>query len=161
MTMLTETTKREIEAAVESALLTAPKDLPMMELARRIYASEPELIAKVQEAWILDKLIYQLRLCRHRVPSLELQETQLLLPGFERLPRRLSIEGRRTPLIEARLFELKQFRAILIRQRTARNDSKLAALDALIEMVTPYAREKRQITVGQVMAAEKGKQEGL
>ncbi len=168
--MITAEVKLKLETAIETVLFMASKGTPLMELAKRIYADERELISQVQESWILDRLVWMLSRRRQAIPPVDSQEaeSQLMLPGFERLPRRLTIGGRRTALHLATLAQLKEYRNILLRQiidamkatKDPLEDPRIVALDKLIALVSRYAAKKsnRSITVADVMIAEKAKQ---
>ena len=81
---------------------------------------------------------------------------QLLLPGFEALPRRIELKGKkRGSLRGAGLEELLQYRRILV----ARRDKRLEPLDRLIELMRPYAKPGLSTTVADVMAKEMAKLE--
>jgi hypothetical protein len=74
--MLTAELKLKLEAAIETVLFMAPKGTPLMELAKRIYADERELISQVQESWILDRLVWMLSRRRQTIGSVDPQEAE-------------------------------------------------------------------------------------
>ena|SRR6202790_1322746 len=166
--MLTPTLRQELETTLETTLLMASKGTPMLELAERVYESEPELMSKVQKLLVLDRLVWMISRIRQTIPSVDSGQAQLLLPGFDLLPRRLPLRGRRVDLTRARLSELRKYRQILFsrfNERKAKivakdpsSDPKIAILDRLITLVSQYSAEKRGITVAAAMAAEKAKQ---
>lgn len=155
---------REVEITLETALMLAP-DTPVSELARQIYTTEPGLVAQVQKEWVIERFIWMLHRRRQRIKN----QDQLILPGFELLPRRITfIDGSRGRLRGATLKELLEFRKALINQPIAlqnkliaRMDRKLAALDRLIELVRSYSRKNPGINVAEVFTREAAKiQEG-
>lgn len=153
-TLIPDSLKKELNVAVESALLFAAKDVQPLDLAKRIMLSEHELIGKVQEYLILDRLISLIT----RKVSGKTSSPQLELPGFESLPYRISIHGERTVLGEATLVQLKSYRDALQNQNR-KHSAKIAPLERLIRLVAPYDAKKRNITVAEVAIAEKRKQE--
>src|ERR1700682_3248043 len=110
--MLPNDLRKELKVAVAAAVLFAPKDTDPIELAKRIVASEHQLIQKVQEFLILDRLGSMIT----RKKSVDRPNLQLELPGFESLPYRISIYGERTVLREATLLQLKSYRDVLEKQ---------------------------------------------
>jgi len=142
---------RELEITLETALMLSP-ETPVSILAGKIYDSEPALVAQIQREWIVERLVWMLRRKRQRIKN----QDQLILPGFQVLPRRLSmIDGTRLQLRSARLLELLEYRKLLVQRR----DARIETLDKLIELVKAYAKEKKdqRITVATVFALEAAK----
>jgi hypothetical protein len=154
--MIPNDLKKELNVAIESALLFASKDIQPINLAKQIVVSEHQLLSKVQEYLVLDRLVSMItRKLSSKQPNLQLD-----LPGFESLPYRISIHGERTVLGEATLVQLKSYRDILQNQ-TRKHRAKIEPLDKLIKLVAPYDAKKRNITVADVILAEKRKREQL
>jgi len=149
---MTEALSRELEITLDAALMLAEEGTPIPVLAQRIYDSEPELIAEFRESWIVARLTWLL----YRKQQNAAAGNQLLLPGFEALPRRIELKGKkRGSLRGAGLEELLQYRRILV----ARRDKRLEPLDRLIELMRPYAKPGLSTTVADVMAKEMAKLE--
>ncbi len=153
---------QELEIALESALMMNPKT-PIPKVAEQIYDSATDLVDFFQRPWMVDRfkwLLYRHKQrARIRAQSQELPGYNLTLPGcegIEKLPIRITLKnGKRPELRSATLAQLKQFRAVLLERR----DSRIAALDKLIALVSEYATQNQKITVSDVIAAERQKQE--
>ena len=130
----------ELEITLETALLLTDDGTPLRPLAERIFQSERDSIEPFMQEWAVDRLVWLLQRRRaHLRPG-----NQLRLPGFEKLPSRLSVNGnRRVNLRYATIFHLREYRAVLERRR----DSRLFQLDSLIAFMQPYSDSNRGITV--------------
>ncbi len=168
--MLTVELKREIETAIESTLMFAPKNATLKELATRAYNSNRPTFDQVQETWMLERIEWMIARKRRTIIPVDAEDAQFMLPGFERIPRRLTLKtGKRIALHNAVLSQLREYRAALLVQLTNYRNTlaskdpaqhpRVIELDRLIEMMTPYAKQGKTITVAQVMVAEKKKQE--
>ena len=62
---VTKTQNRDLEITLETALLLAGPETSIPELAERIYDSEPELVAQLQRAWMVERFTWLLYR-RHR-----------------------------------------------------------------------------------------------
>jgi len=155
--MLKDSLKKELATAIETSILLSPKSLSSMDLAKRILESEKQLVEQFQESWVLERLSWMVS---RRITEIHrIDENQYLLPGFERLPRRLAIRGHRTFLRDANLDHLKSYREILSQKQIRGWKAKMEPVDRLIDIIIPYDKKQHGITVAQVMAAEKDKQE--
>lgn len=169
--MLTADLQKEIDTVIETLLMMAPKGTPLKELARRAYTSERAVFDKAQETWMLDRIEWMIsRKRRSIIPVDPGEDAQFMLPGFERIPRRLTMKsGKRVMLQKAILAQLREYRAALLVQLTNyRNtlaakdptqDPRILELDKLIEMMAGYAKQGKMFTVGDMMAAERKKQD--
>ncbi len=147
--------KRDLEISLETALLLAEETTTLNELASRVYDSEPALMEQLRRPWMVERLRWLLARKRQRIKP----DNQLPLPGFEHLPRRLTMkDGSRTPLRQAQITDLREFKDVHIK-RAERNDHRLRELDALIELMGPYVKTSPGIRVIEVMDKEKAKQE--
>jgi hypothetical protein len=153
---------QELELALETALMMNPKT-PIPILAERLYDSETDLVEFYRKPWMVDR--FKWLLYRHKqraaikAQSQEMPGYNLTLPGcegIEKLPIRITLKnGKRPELRSSTLAELKQFRAVLL----ARRDARIKVLDCLIALVAEYATQNQKITVADVIAAERKKQE--
>lgn len=172
--MLTTALKQQIDIVIETALLLARKGTPLKELAQRTYAAERNVFDQAQESWMLDRIVWMLSRQRQKIHSVdgvgEALGDQFLLPGFERLPKRLTLRnGRWTALGNARLPQVREYREALLNQLTnyrktlaakdPAGDPRIVALDKLIELMKKYLTRGKTITVGSVMALERAQQE--
>src|ERR1017187_3194210 len=99
----------EVEAALGNALLVAQPGSSLVALANHVYDHEPELMARLARPWTVTRLMWLLSRQRRR----EADSGQLLLPGFEKLPRRIETKEGRFLLREATLLKLIRYREIL------------------------------------------------
>ena len=140
--------RRELEITLESALMLSP-DTPIPTLAARIYDNDRALIEQFQRDWIIERLTWMM----YRRRQVSRNQDQMILPGFESLPRRLNMtDGKRVPLRRANLESLAEYRKVLL----ARRDRRLETLDRLIDLVRQYSKKKKDpgITVAEVFALE-------
>jgi len=169
--MITATLQKEIDTALETTLMFAPKNATLKELAARAYNSNRPTFDQAQETWMLDRIEWLIARKRRTIIPVDADEdAQFMLPGFERIPRRLTMRsGKRVMLQKAILAQLREYRAALLVQLTNyRNtlaakdptqDPRIIELDKLIELMAGYAKQGKMFTVGDMMAAERKKQE--
>lgn len=168
---ITITLQKEIETALETTLMFAPKDATLKELANRAYNSNRVVFDQAQETWMLDRIEWMIARKRRTIIPVDADaDAQFMLPGFERIPRRLTMKsGKRVMLQKAILAQLREYRAALMVQLTNyRNtiaakdptqDPRIVELDKLIELMAGYAKQGKMFTVGDMMEAERKKQE--
>ncbi len=146
------TVKQELDITLETALMLAEPGTSIPALADRLYDSEHELIEKIQRPWIVERLTWLLYRKQRNIPA----AGQLLLPGFPNLPRRMTLkDGRRPFLMQGNMKQVQEFRDVLLRRKR----STLAAIEKLLILMAPYAKERPGITVVEVLTAERQKQE--
>jgi hypothetical protein len=169
---ITTSLQKEIDTALETTLMFAPKNATLKELASRAYNSNRPTFDQAQETWMLDRIEWMMARKRRAIIPIDagVEDAQFMLPGFDRIPKRLTMKsGKRVALQNAILSQLREYRAALLIQLTNyRNtlaakdpaqDPRIIELDRLIELMTPYAKQGKTVTVSQVMAAEKKKQD--
>lgn len=145
--MITSILKRDLEITLETALMLVEDGTPLQQLAERIYNAESQLMSQLQRPWMVERLVWMLSRKRQHIVS----ANQLRLPGFEDLPRRLTMkDGRRVALRNANLEQLKEFRNVLL----ARRNKRLESLNRLIACVAEYEHKTPGITVGEVISLE-------
>jgi hypothetical protein len=145
--MLAPALKRELEMVIETALMLAQPGSPVPEIAERLYDSEKALMEQIQRPLIVERLTWMMNRRRQYLPS----QDQMMLPGFPKLPERVTLlDGRRPRLWDATLPQLKQFRKVLMKRRAPR----LKIIERLIDFMAPYAVKHPNIRVGQVVRAE-------
>lgn len=169
--MLTVELQNEIDTALETTLMFAPKDATLKELAARAYNSNRPTFDQAQETWMLERIEWLIARKRRTIIPVDAEEpAQFMLPGFERIPRRLTMKsGKRVALQNAILSQLREYRAALIVQLTNYRNTlaskdpaqhpKVVALDKLIEMMEAHSVKGKTVTVADVMAAERKKQD--
>ncbi len=169
--MLTADLQKEIDTALETTLMLAPKNATNKELAARAYNSNRPTFDRAQETWMLDRIEWLIARKRRTIIPVDADaDAQFMLPGFERIPRRLTMKsGKRVMLQKAILAQLREYRSALLVQLTNyRNtlatkdpaqDPRIIELDRLIELMAGYAKQGKMFTVGDMMAAERKKQD--
>jgi hypothetical protein len=168
---ITTTLQKEIDTALETTLMFAPKHATLKELAARAYNSNRPVFDQAQEIWMLDRIEWLIARKRRTIIPVDAgEDAQFMLPGFERIPRRLTMRsGKRVMLHKAILAQLREYRAALLAQLTNyRNtlaakdptqDPRIIEIDKLIELMAGYAKQGKMFTVGDMMATERKKQE--
>jgi hypothetical protein len=167
---LTATLQKEIDTALETTLMFAPKNATLKELASRAYNSNRPVFDQAQETWMLDRIEWLIARKRRTIQPIDDDEPQYMLPGMERIPKRLTMkDGRRIARNNAILAQVREYRAALLAKISAEQktlaakdpaqDPRIIALDRLIELMIQYAKPGKTVTVGDVMAAERKKQE--
>jgi len=147
--MLTATLKRELELAVETAVMLADPNSQDTEIAERLYDSEPALMQKLARPLAIERMIWTMKRRRQHIPV----PGQMVLPGFPRLPERIRLkDGSRPLLMQSNIKQLREFRQIL----TKRKGARLVIVEKLIDYMTPYSLKKSTITVAEIVALEAG-----
>lgn len=119
---------------------------------------------------MLERIEWLIARKRQTIKPLDDDDPQYMLPGIERIPKRLTMrDGRRVARNNAILAQVREYRAALLakivsEQKTLAakdptQDPRIIALDKLIELMVRYAKPGKTVTVGDVMAAERKKQE--
>jgi hypothetical protein len=152
--MLTDL-KQQLETAIEMIAVAASKQTASIDLAKKMMATEPELIAKISSEVILDRLIWMIDRKRRSLRAIDDPSKQLAFPGFgSLLPQRLTIEGKYKNLRSATLADLQSYRKNIVGKYKTR--PRIAALDKLISLIKTYpARRWSALTVGEVFEAER------
>ncbi len=153
--MLPVALRNELHAAVATSALLADKDIPAIELARRIISSEANLMQRVQERLLFDFLVREINKTRDQKQSWHSQMQQLRLPGFEFLPYRITVNKVQTVLSEATFAILTEYYSIVLKSQRRKRNAKLESLQKLINIVSLYDSKVPGITVSAVLAAEK------
>ncbi len=170
--MLTATLKKEIDTALETTLMFAPKNATLKELAARAYNSNRPTFDQAQETWMLERIEWLMARKRRTIIPIDAadEDPQFMLPGFERIPRRLTLKsGKRVALQNAILSQLREYRAALIVQLTNYRNTlaskdpaqnpRVIELDRLIGLMEAHSIKGKTVTVADVMAAERKKQD--
>jgi hypothetical protein len=147
--MLTAALKRELELAVETAVMLADSDTPDTAIAARLYDAEPALMEKLARPLAVERMIWTMKRRRQHIPS----QDQMVLPGFPNLPQRIRLkDGSRPLLMQSTIKQLREFRQILMKRKGAR----LIIVEKLIDFMTPYSVKKSTITVAEIVARQAG-----
>jgi hypothetical protein len=149
-----EEAQKLLEEAVAKALSGPGSAAYLGDQVLALIANKAEIIAVLTPEWQRREVVKvfhrkKLELRRRRAPE------QTMLPGFEHLPRRISIaDGRQKPLHEATYRQLREYLAVLHDRH--REDPRVAEVKALVELVQAYAAKNPGITVAEVFERESG-----
>ena len=138
----------ELDAAIRSSALNADPKVTSRTLAEEFYRSQADLLATVQEEWVIEKLtalIGKHRLKIRRDNDLQLGfETAL---GLKMRPRKIILKsGEKMRREEATIGAWRQYRAILRKQ----GHSGLAEADEVIAHMEKYTKKEPHITWAEV-----------
>jgi hypothetical protein len=168
---ITAELQHEIDIILETTLMLAPKGAKLKDLAKSAYSSGRSVFDQAQESIMLDRIEWMLARKRQTITPVDpVEPPQYMLPGMERIPQRLTMrDGRRIARKNAILAQVREYRAALLAKITSeRNtlvakdptqDPRILALDRLIELMIQYGKPGKHVTVGDVMEAERKKQE--
>ncbi|GAC1508967.1 MAG: hypothetical protein NVS1B14_13020 [Vulcanimicrobiaceae bacterium] len=129
------TLKQVIEAAVE-----AQPDVLAENIAIEVYGSKRDLI----EDWMFKNLLRLTRAAKSALLKKTRTESQLFLPGFAKLTRKLPLRKGSIVVRDATISKLKQFVKL-----EAKRSPAVIKTEALIKAMRPYARNRHGLTVGQ------------
>jgi hypothetical protein len=153
--MLKSVLARELEEILDNALILATPDVPIRSLAERVIQANPEVIDELMEGWRLE---YVTRLLRRRRDKMarEQRTTQLMLPGFERLPGHITVStGHRQPLEKATYWQLHEY--LIVLRRREETNPRIVQVQNLIALMRKWKKKikkSRGLTVAEVMQRE-------
>jgi hypothetical protein len=134
--------------------MLADPETPVPVLAQRVYDADPPLMAECQKHWALERIAWMLY--RNRQRQRMKNHDQLRLPGFELLPRLVTLkDGTRKLIRYATLAELEQYRNVL----GTKHKAKIAELERLIALVKSFAGDRRNVTVDDALVAQEKAQQ--
>jgi hypothetical protein len=126
-------------------------------IAERVYDSEPELMQELQRFWMVDRLIWMLSRKRRARRRFHASEAQMVLAGFEGLPRSIfQPNGQRLPMDNATTTQVREHIKMLRARLKA--SSRIELLEAVVELMSSYRTPT--ITWGEVKRRELAKREG-
>jgi hypothetical protein len=141
--------REELNAAIEDAAKGADPAISSLKVAEEFYESRPDLIEPFVREWVVEKLVFKIR--RERAKLRSPGDSQLLL-GFA-VPKKIEIKsGDRIPLAQATLSRIREYRALVWKQKRAGKDPEVEKLDAVISFLRPYARKHPGITYAEAVA---------
>jgi hypothetical protein len=124
-----------------------------MACAEGFYDSHPELMEKLKRPWLIERLTNLAKHRRQRGWPSTGENTQLTLPGFENLPRRIFLpNGTRKILDNATIGQIRDHLAMM-RQR-ALEHSKIKQMEAVLALMEKYSTKQPWPTWGQVKQKE-------
>lgn len=151
---------KQLQELIENALIAAAPDTPIKSLAKRLIDSNRELIDLLMEEW---RVSYVARLVRAKQAQIarEQRTAQLMLPGFERLPGRITVsEGRRKPLEQATARQLREY--LIVLRRRQKNNTQISQVLSLLQLLKKWQKKLKSkgygLTVAEVMQREAGLQ---
>lgn len=144
------------DSAVETSIISSPISMKIESQAAILIDEERGLIDLLTPIWQVQAVCRLIRLKRKKMADAGGIENQFMLPGFERIPLRITIrDGKRRPLEDATYRQLAQYLHVLRRQ--ARDNSRIQQLQALMGLVRPYMEDNPGITVKEVCLRESRK----
>lgn len=142
---------KQLDEQIENTLLARPTGASMRSLAERVIEEEKELIDALMASWRLD---YVMRLLKRKQEQInrEQRSSQIMLPGYERLPTKITVSsGKRRPLETATLRQLQEYLRVL--RRKQRDHPRISQVKSLIDLMTKWKKKLKgaQVTVAEVM----------
>jgi hypothetical protein len=153
--MADTTLRNELNEALQVDILNNPanENLPPSACAEQFYNSHPQLMEKLKRPWLVQRLTKMIKNGTHQGwPKLEF-DSQMNLPGFEDLPRRIFLrDGRRKLLDKATVGDIRQHIKML-RDRFLQRP-KIKRMEAVLELMEKYSKIKPKITWREVKQRE-------
>ena len=124
-------------------------------IAERIYDTNPELMAELSRPWCLDRLLWIIgrrRVSAWRNRAIEVYP-QLVLPGFEGLPRTIFLRnGSRKKLDDATATNVSEHIKML--KARIKTSTKIQRMEAVLGLIQKYSRDEPGITWAEVKRRE-------
>jgi hypothetical protein len=111
------------------------------------------LLERLTPEWQRQELARVIRRIQRDLNRQEAMDSQYLLPGFERLPKRISMGDKRQHLSSATHPELSRYLEVL--ERKQQESPRLIQLRAMVKLMWKYARQEPAITVREVCERER------
>jgi hypothetical protein len=157
------TTQQQIDKLIDEAIELADIGgirVSHWAIAERLYDSEAALMKEIERTWILERLVWIIsRKRRNRYLTRQADEmptiysSQLVLPGFEGLPRTIFLKnGKRHRLDFATAPQVNEHIAML-KARMDRSP-KIARFEAVLKVMRKYTGQQPDITWAEVKAKE-------
>lgn len=140
------------QEAIEQALILHPK-IPAAQLADVLIEERGAEVA-AQLGTALSRIFYTRGLLSARRKESAANRKQLLLPGFEHLPLKITVaNGKRIRLLSANREGVRSYYWSLMKKHSERkrNDPKIIEAKALLDEMTKRARTEKGITVREVI----------
>ena len=115
-----------------------------------------EQLAEIQTLtprWQSREVLRIIRRIQQQISEREAEADQYLLPGFEDLPRRIRLDGKRQHLATATYATLCEY--LEIQEQHQLENPRIIALRAMVDLMKKYARHEPQITVREVCERER------
>ncbi len=152
---MTKPLQVELEDAIQLDVFTNPanRHLPPQSCAEQFYDTHPDLIDKLKRPWMVQRIT---NLIKNRMqrgwPEIG-ESTQIALPGFEDLPRRIFLkDGGRKLLDKATIGDIRQHLQML--RKRFREHPKIKQMQAILELMEKYAKSNQRVTWKQVKQKE-------
>jgi hypothetical protein len=141
---------RVLDEAIELAYLEK-SGVNGMAVARRIYESEPALMNELKERWMIERLAWQIN--RKRAERWRARSSQMELPGFEEMPRRILLRNGTRPRLEYSTVREVEEHLRLLRSRFKKS-AQVRKMEAVLELMRRYAEDDPDITWADVKKKE-------
>lgn len=139
---------------LEKAILQklAEKPISRGNLLAVTLEEQSAVIQRLAPQWQRREVLRIIRRLQQRIASEEAEADQYLLPGFEDLPRRIRLAGKRQHLATATYATLCEY--LEIQERHQLENPRIVALRAMVKLMKKYARQEPEITVREVCERE-------
>ncbi len=156
--MLKEKLETRIERTVDEAIeLSSIGDqhVKAQKIAERIYETEPDLIAEVSRAWVLERLTWIITRRRRARWDQELGRGQMTLPDpvFQGLPKTVFLRNGERPRLMHTTLSQTEDHLKLLRERF-KNDPRVRQFEAVVELHRKWSGIERGISLGDAMKRE-------
>ncbi len=115
--------------------------------------SRPGIVRRILSGFLVRNFYVNAIQAERRRQSAATAKAQPMLPGFEHLPARIAIAGKRVALLTANFSTIKAYYWSLMKKHTERkrNDPKIIEAKRLLDEMTKRAPNDKGITVREVL----------
>jgi hypothetical protein len=140
--------------ALENAIVKKLAEIPISRgnLLAVILGEQSAEIEALTPQWQRREVLRIIRRIQQHIAERETEADQYLLPGFEDLPRRIRLDGKRQHLATATYATLCEY--LEIQERHQLENPRIIALRAMVSLMKKYARHEPEITVREVCERE-------
>jgi hypothetical protein len=148
--------KIAMSESAANLLILEPEIQKAVAAERIIREAEPEFLSQLTQHLLSQFALTVVGAEKAKVAKAS-QPAQLVLPGFERIPRKITIgDGQKIALSEAKQSDLRKYLKALNQKDRNRHTTnpKIAEVKALIEVMGRHSRKHRGITYAEVVELE-------
>jgi hypothetical protein len=143
--------------ALENAIVKKLAETPISRgnLLAVILGEQSTEIEALTPQWQRREVLRIIRRIQQQISEREAEADQYLLPGFEDLPRRIRLNGKRQHLATATYATLCEY--LEIQERHQLENPRIIALRAMVKLMKRYVRDEPEITMREVCERESEK----
>ena len=140
--------------AIENAIVKKLAEIPISRgnLLAVILGEQSAAIDALTPQWQRREVLRIIRRIQQQISEREAEADQYLLPGFENLPRRIRLDGKRQHLATATYATLCAY--LELQEQHQSNNPRIIALRAMVGLMKKYARHEPDITIREVCERE-------